>query len=59
MLIDRQDRVRGVMKGSGRSKIDCLARVQVVGDWLLMKGCAVGNLFCAQTVLTEVRRMVA
>ena len=24
---------------------------------LLMKGCAVGNLFCAQTVLTEVRRI--
>ena len=45
--------------GPGRSEIDCLARVQVVGDWLLMKGCAVGNLICAQTVLTEVRRMVA
>ena len=43
--------------GPGRSEIDCLARVQVVGDWLLMKGCAVGNLFCTQTVLCDIHSL--
>ena len=34
--------------GPGRSEIDCLARVQVVGDWLLMNG-SVGKVFSTQT----------